>query len=119
MNCHLNIYNYYYELKWKLARNTLLKNEKVEIFLQKKIWQSLNEVKREKMEEGRDAVGHLSEHKYPCQHSLCQGTNYVESAHLCSAEEMKKAKAAYRDRLDLHSDIFSRFALYWTRNLYR
>lgn len=43
----------------------------------------------------------------------------VESAHLCSAEEMKKAKAAYRDRLDLHSGIFGRFALYWTRNLNR
>lgn len=103
----------------KVSKKYIIKKWKGGNFFAEKIWQSLNEVKREKMEEGRDAVGHLSEHKYPCQHSLCQGTNYVESAHLCSAEEMKKAKAAYRDRLDLHSDIFSRFALYWTRNLYR
>ena len=63
------------------------------------------------------AVGHLSEHKYPCQRSLCWGTNYVESAHLCSAEERNKAKAGlYTVRSCLFfSGIFIQCALYRLR----
>lgn len=40
----------------------------------------------------RDAVGHLFEHKYLCQRSQCWGTNYVESAQLCSLEEKREIK---------------------------
>lgn len=40
-----------------------------------------NKCWRGRKEGRRDAVGHLFKHKYLCQRSLCQGTNYAESAH--------------------------------------
>ncbi len=44
-----------------------------------------NKSKRGRIERGgRDAVGHLFEHKYLRQRSRCRGTNYVESAQLCA-----------------------------------
>lgn len=59
------------------------------------MWRKENDRKKKMGKRGRkdrgnrDAVGHLFEHKYLCQHLLCQGTNYVESAQLCSSKDRR------------------------------